>query len=139
MKIGYGVFESLIFVSRRLTKEIFVELAGVEQGSFAASMFERVYDSVFQESFDVTELYEKYYKAEYKNINLFLYHKYLINEDGIDWINEQLTKDPDLTLRDWKELEQGDDPAYSFMTFYDVEDMISNMFMMKRADYEDKD
>ena len=139
MKIGYDFYESLIFVDKRLTKEMFVEMAGVEAGSFAASMFERVYDSVFQESFDVRTLFDNYFKAEYDSFDSFLYYKYLLDQEAIEWVNGKLSKDPDLTLLDWKELEQGDAPAYQFMTFFDVEDMISNLLMMKRADYEDKD
>lgn len=59
------------------SKEEFMMKAGINNG-YAYNMFSTLYDSIFSESVDVKEMYEKYYSNEYRDIKHFLTMHYSI-------------------------------------------------------------
>lgn len=74
--IGYDYCHYLMTVHKG-TKKDFLKRAGVRKG-FAKKMFEEIYDTIFEESKDVEEIYNTYYKKEYPNITQFISMYYSI-------------------------------------------------------------
>src|SRR5271169_2297798 len=80
MKYQYSYSKSLFVINRLLTKDIFLEKAGIEQGKYAEQMFTRIYDCIFSELINIEDQYQKYYKIEYSSLAVFLYQKYCIEQ-----------------------------------------------------------
>lgn len=97
MKLDYDFYKSLILINKNLTKEIFIESAGVKDG-YSLSMFSRMYDSVTSELINLDEEYKKYYSFEYKSMKHFLYRKYNLKERHIDELMEERKNNPDYFL-----------------------------------------
>ena len=97
MKLGYDISKSLLLINKNLTKEIFIEKAGVQDG-YSLKMFSRMYDNVTSELIDVDEEYEKYYSFEYNSLEIFLYRKYNLKENHIVELMESRKNNPDCLL-----------------------------------------
>lgn len=97
MKLSYDFYKSLLLINKHLTKEIFIEKAGVQDG-YSLKMFSRMYDSVTSELIDVDEEYKKYYSFEYNSMEKFLYRKYNLKEEHIIELMEERKNNPDYVL-----------------------------------------
>lgn len=97
MKLGYDFYKSLLLINKNLTKGIFIEKAGVQDG-YSLRMFSRMYDSVTSELIDVDKEYKKYYSFEYSSIESFLYRKYNLKEKHIVELMEERKNNPDCLL-----------------------------------------
>lgn len=73
---GYDFYKYLMTVHKG-TKDAFLKKAGTTKG-FAKKMFGQIYDAIFVEAQDVEEMYEKYFKREYRDIAHFIYMHYCI-------------------------------------------------------------
>jgi hypothetical protein len=97
MVLNYRYSESLLLINKNLTKELFLQKAGVTKG-YAYEMFSSMYDSIHSELINVKEEYNKYYSFEYPTPEDFLYKKLNIKWEHIETVIKQMKKNPDYIL-----------------------------------------
>lgn len=124
MKLTYDYDKSLFLIHRNLTKEIFINESGVNDG-YSLSMFSRMYDSIFSELIDLDKEFEKYYSFEYNSMDLFLWRKYNLKTIHINELNKVRTINPDCILYRKDEYSYGD---YGIMQFAFSETMKNRIF-----------
>jgi hypothetical protein len=107
MRYNYDSYKSLIVVDRCLTKELFLQKAGIKQGKYAEDMFSRMYDWIFSEATCLEDVFEKYYKPEYRDFRDFLYKKYIIPNGTLDAIMSVKSENENYTIIDFDELSSG--------------------------------
>lgn len=86
-------------------KKDFLALAGVKKG-FAKEMFSTIYDAIFAEAKDVKEMYDTYYKNEYKSFEHFLKMHYSIPSNVVKKYS-RISKEKDYRLIDLDGLSYG--------------------------------
>ncbi|GAB4015029.1 hypothetical protein GCM10028808_39220 [Spirosoma migulaei] len=130
MKLAYDFYKSLLLLDSKLTKEIFLDKAGVKDG-YSLQMFSKMYDSVFSELINVEKEYETYYITEYKSLETFLFKKYNLKQEDISLIINEKEKYPDCQLYRKDDNSYGDYGLVQF-TFSEVMyDRIVNILMLK--------
>lgn len=135
MKLAYDFYKSLLLINKNLTKEIFIERVGVQNG-YSLNMFSRMYDSVTSELIDLDDEYLKYYSFEYSSMEIFLYRKYNLNEDDILDLMEQRKNNPDCILFRKDDNSYGDYGIAQF-TFSDpMYDRVTEILMLKNQTNE---
>jgi len=97
MLLNYRYDESLLLINKNLTKELFLQKAGVTKG-YAYEMFASMYDSIHSELINIKEEYTKYYSFEYPMLEAFLYKKLNVKWDHIKMVAKQMEKNPDCIL-----------------------------------------
>lgn len=139
MRYNYDYDKSLIVVDRRLTKEIFLQNAGIKQGKYAEDMFSRMYDWIFSEASYLEDVFEKYYKPEYDNFRDFLYKKYTLSNDAINELMSIKSQSENYTIIDVDELSSGDS-GFIRLVFdnemdkpYDFYNVFINLLLMKKS------
>lgn len=130
MRYGYDMYKYLLIVNKNLTKEYFLQQAGVTKG-YAKDFFIRIYDSFFAESENVEELFQNYYRQEYTNLNAFLRGYYGIKEEWIKEISDTLRSNPDYTLIDYHSLDYGDNGIEDMVFSDNLRKRFANLFLMK--------
>jgi len=137
MRYKYDSYKSLIVIDRRLTKELFLQKAGIKQGRFAEDMFSRMYDWIFSEATYLEDVFDKYYKPEYADFREFLYKKYMIPHDIIDKMLSVKSENENYTIIDVDELSSGDS-GFCYLVFenemdepYQMYDKVINFLLMK--------
>ena len=108
MRYSYDSYKSLIVVDRRLTKEVFLQNAGIKQGGYAEDMFSRMYDWIFLEATYLEDVFEKYYKPEYDDFRDFLYKKYILPNNVIEQMMSVRLENENYTIIDVDELSNND-------------------------------
>ena len=93
----YDCFRYIMVVNRNLTKDFFLDKAGI-RGGYAKDMFSRIYDSIFSESEDLVDSYEKYYSQEFDSLELMLEKKYNVPKENVDMFIQDLRENADYTL-----------------------------------------
>lgn len=130
MKLGYDFYKSLLLINKNLTKEIFIEKSGVQDG-YSLRMFSRMFDSITSELIDVDKEYKKYYSFEYYSIESFLYRKYNLKEKHIVELMEERKNNPDCLLYRKDDNSYGDYGITQF-TFSDtMYDRVLEILMLK--------
>ncbi|CEP99112.1 Uncharacterised protein [[Clostridium] sordellii] len=71
-----------------LYKERFLRKAKVQENSYAWKLISRIYDSIILDTVDLKKEYSKYYFEEYLSFELFLYNKYLIEYEELDFFEK---------------------------------------------------
>ena len=89
MRYAYDMYRYLIFASKSLTEDYFIEKSGAIDG-YAKELFLRIYKSVFSESMDVQYLYDTFYKSEYKSFTDFLTGYYQLEPAIVEKIADTL-------------------------------------------------
>lgn len=108
MKIfTYDCFRYIMVVNRNLTKDYFLDKAGI-RGGYAKDMFSRIYDSIFSESEDLVDSYEKYYSQEFDSLELMLEKKYNVPKETVDKFVQDLQENADYTLINFDSLSYGE-------------------------------
>lgn len=108
MKIfTYDYCRYLMVVNRNLTKNYFLDKAGI-RGGYAKDMFSRIYDSIFSESEDLVDSYEKYYCQEFDSLGLMLEKKYNVPKETVDKFVQDLQENADYTLISFDSLSYGE-------------------------------
>jgi hypothetical protein len=131
MKLAYDFYKSLLLINKNLTKEIFIEKAGVQDG-YSLRMFSRMYDSITSELIDLDEEYKKYYSFEYNSMEKFLYRKYNLKEEDILDLMEERKNNPDCLLYRKDDNSYGDHGIAQF-TFSDIMyDRVMDILMLKK-------
>ena len=106
-KFTYDNFRYIMVVNRNLTKDYFLDKAGI-RGGYAKDMFSRIYDSIFSESEDLVDSYEKYYSQEFDPLGLMLEKKYNVPKENVDMFIQDLRENADYTLIDFDSLSYGE-------------------------------
>ena len=106
-KFTYDNFRYIMVVNRNLTKNYFLDKAGI-RGGYAKDMFSRIYDSIFSESEDLVDSYEKYYSQEFDSLGLMLEKKYTVPKENVDMFIQDLRENADYTLIDFDSLSYGE-------------------------------
>jgi len=137
MRYNYDLYRSLIVVDRRLTKDFFMQKAGIKQGKYAEDMFSRMYDWIFSEATYLEDVFEKYYKPEYRDFRDFLYKKYIIPDETLNEIMKEKNSNENYTIIDFDELSSGDN-GFIGLVFdngmdepYNMYDKIIKLLLMK--------
>lgn len=94
-------------VNRNLTKDYFLDKAGI-RGGYAKDLFSRIYDSIFSESEDLVDSYEKYYCQEFDSWGLMLEKKYNVPKETVDMFIQDLQENADYTLIGFDSLSYGE-------------------------------
>ena len=94
-------------VNRNLTKDYFLDKAGI-WGGYAKDMFSRIYDSIFSESEDLVDSYEKYYSQEFDSLEQMLEKKYNVPKETVDKFVQDLQENADYTLISFDSLSYGE-------------------------------
>lgn len=136
MKYSYNPYESLLVVDKRLTKEIFLEKAGVHDGKYAADMMSRIYDWIFSEAIYVEMYYEKYYKVEYATLADFIYKKFCIDKINLHKLLSLKEENDNYTIIAFDELSTGYSDFINFVFSDELYDRFLNFLLMKQN--EDK-
>jgi hypothetical protein len=138
MRYNYDLYKSLFVVDRRLTKDIFLQNAGIKRGKYAENMFSRMYDWIFSETTYLEDVFEKYYKPEYVDFRDFLYKKYTLSHETIDSLFAIKSKNENYTIIDVDELSSGDSGFINLMfenemdTPYNFYDKFINLLLMRK-------
>lgn len=106
-KFTYDNFRYIMVVNRNLTKNYFLDKAGI-RGGYAKDMFCRIYDSIFSESEDLVDSYEKYYSQEFDSLGLMLENKYNVPKENVDMFIQDLRENADYTLIGFNSLAYGE-------------------------------
>ena len=75
-------------INYKCYKERFLKKAKVKEYSYAWNLMSRIYDSIILNTVDLKEEYRKYYVEEYSSFELFLYNKYLIEYDELEYFED---------------------------------------------------
>ena len=103
----YDFCRYIMVVNRNLTKDYFLDKAGI-RGGYAKDMFSRIYDSIFSESEDLVDSYEKYYSQEFDSLGLMLEKKYNVPKENVDMFIQDLRENADYTLIGFNSLAYGE-------------------------------
>ena len=129
MKLGYDFYKSLILINKNLTKEIFINRVGVQQG-YALNMFSRMFDSITSELINVDVEYEKYFSFEYKSLEQFLYKKYNLKLEVISELINSRKRNPDCILYRKDDHSYGDYGIAQFMFSEPMYDRVMDILML---------
>ena len=132
MKLAYDFSKSLLLINKNLTKENFIERAGVKDG-YSLNMFSRMYDSVTSELIDVDIEYKKYYSFEYGSLEQFLYRKYNLKGKYIDELMEERKNNPDCILYRKDDSSYGDYGISQFTFSETMYDRVMEIIMLKKS------
>ncbi len=131
MKYNYDNFSSLLIIDKRLTKDIFLQKAGIEKGKYAEDMFSRLYDSIFSELIDVEAQYEKYYKIEYLDFEEFLYKKYSVEPDVIREFIRLKSENENYRIYKKNDFSYVDYGIFRFAFSDEMNERVTNILLMK--------
>lgn len=130
--VQYDTFRYLMPV-RSISREEFILQAGAKSG-FASEMFGSIYDAIFVEADDVWELYNKYYKQEYKSFEHFISMHYNIPMKASQRLSK-IIENKDNKLIDFSSVDFGYDEIEQFV-FSD--DMYGRFYdLIKYKEHED--
>lgn len=132
MKLAYDFYKSLLLVNKNLTKDLFIERTGAEDG-YSLKMFSKMYDSITSELIDVDREFEKYYSFEYKSVEQFLYRKYNLKREHIHELMEERKKNPDCKLYRKDDNSYGDYGIAQFTFSEAMYDRVMNIIMLKKS------
>lgn len=101
----------VIFDKSKLSKEEFLLKCKIRENSFASQLMLKIYYTLFNTHVDLELEYKKYYLKEYDKFESFLYNKYIINFDDIQYLTRNkkekekiyyidLLKQPDYGIRE---------------------------------------
>ncbi len=128
MRYAYDMYRYLIFASKNLTEDYFIEKSGAIDG-YAKELFLRIYKSVFSESMDVQYLYDTFYKSEYKSFTDFLTGYYQLEPAIVEKIADTLEQRKELRLYDYDSMSAGEN-FDDFITSEDVYERFEKLVMM---------
>ena len=128
MRYAYDMYRYLIFASKNLTEDYFIEKSGAIDG-YAKELFLRIYKSVFSESMDVQYLYDTFYKSEYKSFTDFLTGYYQLEPAIVEKIADTLEDRKELRLYDYDSMSAGEN-FDDFITTEDVYERFEKLVMM---------
>ena len=128
MRYAYDMYRYLIFASKNLTEDYFIEKSGAIDG-YAKERFLRIYKSVFSESMDVQYLYDTFYKSEYKSFTDFLTGYYQLEPAIVEKIADTLEQRKELRLYDYDSMSAGEN-FDDFITSEDVYERFEKLVMM---------
>lgn len=128
MRYAYDMYRYLIFASKSLTEDYFIEKSGAIDG-YAKELFQRIYKSVFSESMDVQYLYDTFYKSEYKSFTDFLTGYYQLEPAIVEKIADTLEQRKELRLYDYDSMSAGE-YFDDFITSEDVYERFEKLVMM---------
>lgn len=128
MRYAYDMYRYLIFASKNLTEDYFIEKSGAIDG-YAKELFLRIYKSVFSESMDVQYLYDTFYKSEYKSFTDFLTGYYQLEPAIVEKIADTLEQRKELRLYDYDSMSAGEN-FDDFITTEDVYERFEKLVMM---------
>lgn len=128
MRYAYDMYRYLIFASKNLTEDYFIEKSGAIDG-YAKELFLRIYKSVFSESMDVQYLYDTFYKSEYKSFTDFLTGYYQLEPAIVEKIADTLEQRKELRLYDYDSMTAGEN-FDDFITSEDVYERFEKLVMM---------
>lgn len=98
MKIyAYDYCCYIMVVNKKITKKYFLDKAGIQRG-YAKDMFSRLYDSIFAESENLIDSYERYFRQEFSTLEEMLEKKYDIPHDIAYQFSDDLAESQDYTL-----------------------------------------
>lgn len=131
---GYDYYHYLMTVHCG-SKSDFLNKAGVQKG-FAKQFFGDLYDSVFAESTDVGNIYERYYSKEYKSLKDFISMHYSLPEKTSKHFVDSI-KNGEYRLLDFSSIDYGNS---SFENFFTSDEMMERMYnWFNWIEDEDKD
>lgn len=130
MKIyTYEYCRYIMVVNKNITQEYVLEKAGIREG-YAKDMFSRLYDSIFSESENLIETYEKYYCQEYDSFGVMLQKMYHVPNDVLESFFKCLKENLNYTLIRFDSLSYGEniDSLFSSGIF---DERFDKLFLMK--------
>ena len=136
MKYSYKPYESLLVVDKRLTKDLFIKMAGVQKGKYAADMFSRMYDWIFSEAVYVEDDYKQFYEVEYPNLENFIYKKYCVSNGSLKKMLQLKAENENYIIIAFDELSTGYGGFIDFAFSDELYDRFINFLLMKEN--EDK-
>lgn len=101
-----GFCEHLKVVHKELTLEKFLTNAGLRDG-FGVDLFTRLYYSVMSEAENLENLYERFYKQEYKSFSMFIGSKFAIPNMSLNLLMNGMNESVDYTLIHYNTLHYG--------------------------------
>lgn len=101
MIIFIGEKKHLVLLPKNISKERFLSLARVKQGSYFYKRLESIYIALTSSTINLEDEYTKYY-SEYNTFADFLYHKYPhLSDDIRNEILEKIDTKKYILLRGW--------------------------------------
>ena len=135
MMYKYDEYKSIFIIDSRITKDYFMQKCSVEQGSYAESLFGRMYDSIMSEIRYLDDEFDKFYKVEYLDFVDFLNKKYNIPLDKCEELLNIKRNKPTFKLCEKNDLACGHYQMYA-LAFSD--NLIERIFdILQMNDYED--
>lgn len=119
---GYDFYKYLMTVHIG-SKEAFLEQAGTTKG-FAKRMFGQIYDAIFEEAKDVEEMFERYYRREYRDISHFISMYYCIPHNEVKHYTDALATG-NYRVIDFSSLDYG---SSSFENLFTSDEMFVRMY-----------
>lgn len=106
MRYDYEPYRTLLLANKNLTKDTFVNRCGAKEG-YSLWLFREIYDIIFSEAENVNNLYNQFYKVEYKDLYDFLYKKYTMPKERVAEFHEALEGNTDLIILDVDQFSYG--------------------------------
>ena len=128
MRYAYDMYRYLIFASKNLTEDYFIEKSGAIDG-YAKELFLRIYKSVFSESMDVQYMYDTFFLAEYRDLAEFLKGYYQLEPEWANEIVDILNNRKELRLYEYDSLSAGEN-FDDFITSDEVYKRFEKLLMM---------
>lgn len=119
---GYDFYKYLMTVHKG-SKEDFLKEAGTTKG-FAKRMFGQIYDAIFEEAKDVEEMFERYYRREYRDISHFISMYYCIPHNEVKHYTDALATG-NYRVIDFSSLDYG---SSSFENLFTSDEMFERMY-----------
>lgn len=89
-------------IDKYCSKNKFIIKAKVKEGSYAEVLMSRIYDGLVLGRTDLKEEYRKYYYEEYDTFQLFLYNKYLIEFEEMEYLDNYMDENYTIYFGDLK-------------------------------------
>lgn len=130
MKYSFDFYMSILVVNRKLTKEYFLSRIGAKAG-YSKTMFTIMYDAVFSEAQNLQELFEVYYKVEYKSFEEFLYKKFCMPAEFLDEMMNMLRENSDYVIILFSDIYYGHSGIVEFAFSDTMYDRVTDIILMK--------
>lgn len=107
IRYDYETYESLLIVDKGLSKKEFLHRAGAKKG-YSKQLFGMIYDSIFSESEDLKDSFERYYSCEYSSFTEFLRREFSLPRQIAKDFGEATESHDKVTVLRWSQLNYGD-------------------------------
>lgn len=130
IKYDYAPYESLLLVNKNLSKDEFLIRIGAEKG-YAVELFSMIYDSIFSESEDLRDSYEKYYRCEFQSFGEYIHKEFSLPLDLAKTLSKLCEKEDQITILRWSQLDYGENGIADFIFSEEMYDKFSKVICVR--------